>query len=574
MGILDQAFKSRCALAGLVLGACFAGLIGRLVYLQAFKESLFERKAENQHRVEIVLEPRRGEISDAKGRILAMSVPTKTVFAVPADIEDPAKTIEAISRIVPVGKDVLEKIKAGKTFVYVKRKLDPDLADRIKALKLRGIYFQEDSKRKYPKGELLCHVLGFVGVDDEGLEGLELRLDNHLRGAKGKRMTERDATGREILPLRNQDILPQDGCNVTLTVDEVIQHIAETELALAVDKFHPVSASILVIEPATGDILAMANLPHYDPNNAGKAPEESRRNRAITDFFEPGSTFKMVTAAGALNEKIVSLDDTFFCENGKFKYGGRVLNDHHPYGSLTVQRIIEVSSNIGVAKIGMKLGETKLYEYIKNFGFGQLTGIPLAGEVTGISRPPSRWSKLSITRIPMGQEIAATPLQTAMAYAAIANKGVLMKPRIIKAISDTSGRVVQDYPVTVTRRVLREDAVKKLIVSLKGVVGDEGTAAKASVDGYTVAGKTGTAQKVDPDGRYSHRNFYASFVGFVPAQDPQLLVMVAMNEPKPFYYGGTVAAPVFSQVAERTLKYMEIGPDKETRLARLEGAGS
>lgn len=566
---LDPIFKRRCLIACAVLCACFLGLAGRLVYLQAFQSRILEKKAENQHKVDIVLEPRRGEISDSKGRILAMSVPTKTIFAVPAEIKDPAKTVDAISRIIPVTPDVLEKIRAGKNFVYVKRKIDPEIADRIKALDLDGIYFQEDSKRKYPKGELLAHILGFVGVDDEGLEGLELTLDKHLRGVKGLRLTERDATGREILPLRNKDVLPQDGCNVVLTVDEVIQHIAETELALACEKFHPVSASILVIDPKTGDLLAIANMPSYDPNNAGKVPLDHRRNRALTDFFEPGSTFKMVAAGAVLNEKLVKLSDTIFCENGNFAAGGRVLHDHHPYGNLTLQRVIEVSSNIGMAKLGMKLGETRFYDYIKKFGFGQLTGIPLPGEVSGISRPPSRWSKLSITRIPMGQEIAATPLQMAMAYAAVANKGVLMKPRIIKSITDPNGKVVVEYPVTMVRRVLSEDAVKHLTTALKGVVTEAGTAAKADVKGYSVAGKTGTAQKVDPDGRYSHRNFYSSFVGFVPADDPKLLVMVAMNEPKPLYYGGTVAAPVFAQVAERTLKYLGIAPNEETRLAEL-----
>ncbi len=564
---LDPVHKRRCLITGAILGACLFALAGRLIFLQGYQSELFGQKAENQHKINIVLEPRRGEISDAKGRILAMSVPAKTIFAVPAQIPDPIAAIDAISKILPVSSEVLKSIQQGKNFVYVKRKVEPDLAERVKALRLEGIYFQDDSKRKYPKGELLSNILGFVGVDDEGLEGLELLLDKYLKGVKGSRLTERDATGREILPLRTQDILPVDGCNVVLTIDEVVQHIAETELALACEKFRPASASVLVVDPKTGDLLGLANYPSYDPNNAGRVPQDARRNRAITDFFEPGSTFKMVTAAGALNEKVVRLGDVFFCENGIFRAAGRILHDHHPYGNLTVQRIVEVSSNIGIAKVGIKLGETKLYEYIKKFGFGDLTHIPLPGEVAGIVRPPSRWSKLSITRIPMGQELTTTPLQMAMAYAAVANKGVLMKPRIIKQVVDPNGKILLEYPVSIVRRVLKEETVKTLTTALMGVVTEAGTAAKARIQGYTVAGKTGTAQKVDPDGHYSHKNFYSSFVGFVPAEDPQLLIMVAMNEPKPLYYGGTVAAPVFNQVAERTLKYLGIAPDEEIRLA-------
>jgi len=555
--------KSRLRLVFIVLFCLLGALTVRLSYLQYVLKDAFVCRARNQHKMTVVLDPKRGEIYDTRGRVLALNVPTKSVFVVPDDIESPFPVVEALAPLLGIDRDELfRKVTQKKTFVYVKRKIHREVAKKIEEMKLKGVYLHEDSKRFYPKNELLANLMGVVDIDDNGLEGIELYYDRYLKGTPGVRMSEKDAAGREIIPLRFQDVPPIDGNNITLTIDEVVQHIAETALETAYQTFHPECASVIVMDVQNGDILAMANRPTYDPNRVNDFPAENRRNRAITDFFEPGSTFKTITGVAALNENAVRLEDQFFCENGAWGVAGHVLHDSHPYGTLTFKQIIEVSSNIGICKVAARIGADRLYAYVKNFGFGSQTGIGLPGEVAGISRPVSRWSKLSMTAIPMGQELTVTPLQLVRAYAAIANGGVLLKPRIVKRIVSAKGELVREYIPEAVRRVVSEEAAKRITCALKAVVGAHGTAKRANLDGYEVAGKTGTAQKIGPDGRYSHTLFFSSFIGFVPADKPRVVIMVSLNEPRPQYYGGVVAAPAFKEIAGRVMKYMDVQPDK------------
>jgi cell division protein FtsI/penicillin-binding protein 2 len=339
-----------------------------------------------------------------------------------------------------------------------------------------------------------------------------------------------------------------------------MQHIVEGALAEAMEKHAPVSASCVVVRPRTGEILAMVTLPNFDPNNPGAAPADARRNRVICDVAEPGSTFKIVVVAGALNEQIVRLADTFDCERGHFVYAGKVLRDHESYGVLTVENIITKSSNIGAAKIGIKMGEPQMYQYVRNFGFGTRTGLPLLGEVSGIVHPLKDWSKLSLSRIPMGHEIAVTPLQMVMAMCAIANHGCLMRPMLVDRLEDRQGNVVARYYPQKVRQVISPAAATQMVQALKTVVSPEGTAPKAALEHYTVAGKTGTAQKAGLGG-YLPGKYFSSFAGFFPADEPELCIYVAMDEPKQGYYGGQTAAPIFKQIAERAANYLNICPD-------------
>jgi cell division protein FtsI/penicillin-binding protein 2 len=360
--------------------------------------------------------------------------------------------------------------------------------------------------------------------------------------------------------LRDQDVEPRDGLNVVLTIDSVIQHVLESALAEAMQKHEPISVTGIAIRPRTGEILAMATLPTFDPNNPGASPADARRNRMITDILEPGSTFKIVVVSGALNDGKVKLSDTFECEHGRFAYAGRILHDHESYGTLTVEGIITKSSNIGAAKIGIELGPQRLYDYIRGFGFGEKTGIPLLGEVPGFVPVPKNWYKVSLAQIPMGHGVTVTRLQMAMAMSAIANGGVLMRPMLVDRLEDREGNLVAKYSPQSVRRVMSEDAAREMVKALKTVTTSEGTAPKAALEYYDVAGKTGTAQKAGAGG-YMPGKYFSSFVGFFPADNPELCISIVLDEPKHGYYGGQVAAPAFKQVAELAANYLSIRPD-------------
>jgi cell division protein FtsI/penicillin-binding protein 2 len=387
-----------------------------------------------------------------------------------------------------------------------------------------------------------------------------MMLDSKLSGVPGWRRTETDVRRRELVAYRHQDVEAQDGMNVVLTLDSGLQHIVELELAEAMRRHEPISASAVVVRPRTGEILAMATLPNFDPNKPGEFPMDALRNRVISDVAEPGSTFKIVVVSAALNEGIVSLDDTFHCENGSFYFGGRRLRDYGSYGLLTVKGIITKSSNIGTAKIGIQMGEAKLHQYIRDFGFGVRTGLPLPGEVNGIVHPPKQWSKISIAQIPMGHGIAVTPLQMTMAMAAIANDGVLMRPALVRRLEDPDGNLVADFQPQMVRRVVSETAARQMNAALQTVVLQEGTGKQARLEHYTAAAKTGTAQKAGPGG-YMPGKYFSSFIGFFPADFPELCITVVLDEPKNGHFGGSSAGPVFKGIAERSARYLNIKPD-------------
>jgi len=394
-------------------------------------------------------------------------------------------------------------------------------------------------------------------------------MEDYLQGQAGYEVIERDRKGREIRALRAEELGPRDGYNVVLTIDQVIQHTAEQELEKAMAEFRPQAGVIIVSRPKTGEIIAMSSRPTFDPTSMDAASADARRNRCISDVAEPGSTFKIVVCSGALNEGIVSLSDQFDCERGAFMYAGRVLHDAHPYGVLSVEEILFHSSNIGAAKVGLRMGPARLYQYIRRYGFGHKTGIALPGEVSGIAHPLARWNGLSITRIPMGHEVAVTPLQMLMALNTIANGGTLMKPMIVKSVVDSDGTPIFQYEPQQIGQVITPRAAMLMTTALRRVVSPEGTAPKAAVTGYDVAGKTGTAQKIE-NGQYV-RKYYSSFIGYFPAANPEVSILVSLDEPtEGAYYGGSVAGPVFRAVAEKVAQYLGLEPQTpQTQVAQL-----
>jgi cell division protein FtsI/penicillin-binding protein 2 len=606
--------RRRLVVLTIILGLCFVGLGCRLADLQWARHDEFARTAEEQQEHVYYREAPRGDIRDHRGNLLATSIPVKRVcvdpsimkvhhaeiarFVAPLMNTNETALLNAFTRtrvneegkVVPAQYAVLrnkvpvddwEKIHAALTNQFAAlvaaagRKLSKTEERELLLAWTKAIYPEEDQIRNYPNGQLAAHVLGFTGPHDvvakgrtnsivTGREGIEATFDDKLHGARGWVRTRTSSGRRELYMFREQDVESCPGLNVVLTLDARVQQIAEEELAATMVKHSPQSASVIVVRPRTGEILALATMPTFDPNNFGRIKDPSvRRNRAITDTFEPGSTFKTVTLAGALNDGAARLADMYNCENGAFVFAGKVLHDHEHYGVMSVEEIIAKSSNIGTAKVAIKLGQTRTFKYIWDFGFGQRTGIPLAGESPGILPRVKDWKPIHISRIPIGQGVAATPLQMAMAMAAVANGGVLMRPMLVDSLVDEKGQTVVKYQPAALRRVINESTARLTTQALKSVVQKGGTAAdKAALEHYTVAGKTGTAQKV-VNGEYSHDKFYASFIGFFPADNAELCIAVSIDEPnkKYGYYGAQVAAPVFKRIAERTANFLNVKPD-------------
>lgn len=589
----------------------FTGLGYRLVDLQVLRHDELSKLAHADTEREYWQAPRRGDILDTHGNLLATSVPVKTICADPSLMgNQQAVVAHALAPLLQMNEaDLYQKLfpritrdehgqVSTNNLHYVRlQKNVPDQTWQQIQLAMSQLDFGVDEKklpkaqqaflhdlresaifaepgemRIYPNGALAAQVLGFSGteeskVDDHlvseitGRDGIELALNDELSGVAGWRVTETDRQQHELVSMRDEDVQVRDGLNVELTIDAVIQHILETSLAEALQKHTPRSITGIVMRPSTGEILAMASLPNYDPNQPNTVTPDMR-NRDITDVMEPGSTFKIVAISGALNDGIVHLNDPFDCEQGHFAYAGRILHDHEPFGILTTEGIITKSSNIGAAKIGIKLGEDRLYDYASEYGFGERTGIPLPGEVGGILYPVKDWTKVSIAQIPMGQGVGVTRLQMLMAMGAIANDGWLMRPMLVKCLTDGDGNIVQQYEPQRVRQIVSDDTVKQMIEALKTVVSPQGTAPGAAMKEYVVAGKTGTAQKVE-NGVYVHNKYYASFIGFFPADNPQLIISIVMDEPKEGYYGGLVCGPVFREVAERCASYLNIPPDED-----------
>ncbi len=582
------------------LTAALALLGGRLVNLQVVRHDELRALAQTNTVRTIARQPMRGQILDIRGNPLATSRPAKTVCANPSLLGNRREAVawalapllqtdesSLAARLAPRLIEVNGKTNLGQ-YVVLKNKVPLETWEKIKQtmaqlsfdvdetklktsernfyrnLRSKAIFAEDDQIRVYPNQRLAAHVLGFVSSAEEqtGLSGIELAFNTDLSGIPGWRKTEMDKHQRELVAYRDEDVEPRDGLNVVLTLDAGLQNIVETELAAGVAKHCPISASCIMVRPRTGEILAMATLPNFDPNQPGQSPMEALRNRVISDTAEPGSTFKIVVVTAGLNEHAVSLNDVFDCEHGHFSYGGRVLHDHESFGLLTVENIITKSSNIGAAKIGIRLGQDKLYEYIGKFGFGRRTGIPLPAEREGTVYPLKAWNKVSIAQIPMGQGVAVTPLQMVMAMSALANHGVLMRPMLVNRLEDPGGKLVAKYEPQPVRQVACQETINEMVTALKTVVTPEGTAVQGALEHYTVAGKTGTAQKVE-HGEYVQK-YFSSFVGFFPADNPELCISVVMDEPRDSHYGGLVAAPVFHAIAERAANYLNLKPDIET----------
>ncbi|MDO8525510.1 MAG: penicillin-binding transpeptidase domain-containing protein [Candidatus Omnitrophota bacterium] len=500
--------------------------------------------------------PTRGTIFDNSMRVLAVNLNSNSVFVNSREVKDKPALAKTLSGILKLNESyILQRLSRDKAFVWIKRKISPQEEEAIKKLKLEGVSTRKESKRFYPDKALACHAIGTVDIDNTGLEGLELYYNKYLKGESGWLITTQDAKRKLLESYQYEFMPPRNGFSLVLTIDEVIQNVAERELRKMYEKYNAKGASIIVMDPRTGDILALANFPNFDLNEPGKRPSDSVRNRAINDFFEPGSVFKIVAASGLLEEKLVTFDTRFDCENGQWKIGRRTLHDHTPHGVLTFKQVIEHSSNIGTVKAASILGKARMFKYLEAFGFREKTGLDLPGEVVGINRPLSKWSGVSMYAIPMGQEVTTTAIQLACAISVIADNGYLVKPRIVKEILDDKGRVIKEFPPVLRRKVLSTGTVLKMRSILMGVV-TSGTGRKAGMKDYTAGGKTGTAQKVEPGGVYSHDKFVGSFIGFAPVDNPILAVAVYIDEPHPVYYGGDVAAPVFKNVVDDSLKYL------------------
>ena len=548
-------------LAGvLVLWCC--GICLRLVYLQIFRYGTFEQRAQHQQQRTVEVSARRGIIYDRAGRELAMSVSVDSAFAVPTEIPDLAGTISLISRITKSDpRELLARCKAGKTFCWVARKADAETAERIRSLNLRGIYFQKESKRFYPKGELAAQMIGYVGTDDEGLSGIEREFDDQLRGRPGEMLISVDARRKWFGSVEKQ---PEPGQNVVLTIDQQIQYIAERELETAMEQTKAISGTVVVENPHTGEILALANRPTFNPNLTREVSPDKLKNHAVSDVYEPGSTFKLVTISAALEEKLTNPQEVFDCQMGSIVINGMRIHDSRPHGRLSVADILAESSDVGSIKIGMRLGDDRLYKYIRGFGFGQPTGIELPGETRGLTKPPSRWSKVSFAAISMGQEIGITPLQLADLISTMANDGSRVAPRVVAAISDpqSTPQTIAFHPVE-QQRVISPFTAAEMRQMMQGVV-LHGTGKKAILEGYSSAGKTGTAQKVDPATHaYSHTKYVGSFAGFAPVNNPSIVVAVILDSAVGLHQGGQVAAPVFHRIAQQVLEYLHTPHDVE-----------
>ncbi|RNC72653.1 MAG: PASTA domain-containing protein [Desulfuromonadales bacterium] len=539
----------------------------RAFYLQVVKRDYLLKLADRQHQKIVPLTPARGTIYDANGAALAVSVEMDSCYAEPKSVEDINDAAVKLAPVLGMPKETLhKKLQGNKNFVWLQRRLTPDVVKRIKALELDGIGFVKETKRFYPNSEIASHVIGFTGLDPEGLEGVEKRYDSTILGGTGYLVTERDALGRDVALKGTVVQNGAKGHNVTLTLDKNIQYITEKELAKAVDKSGAKAGTAIVMDPHTGRVLAMANYPTFNLNMPASSPPALWRNRAVADSYEPGSTFKVFLIAAALDEKVIRATDGVNCEGGSFSIGGRVIHDTHKYGRLSIAEVLKFSSNIGAAKIGNRLGPSRLYAYLKNFGIGERSGIDLPGEVNGNLRQASKWYPIDLATVSFGQGVTASSIQLAAAFSAIANGGVLMRPYMVEKITDNEGNVVSAVEPQPRHRVVSTETAKAVARMMEGVAVEGGTGTNAAVEGYRVAGKTGTAQKVDPVTRgYSLTKRTASFIGFVPADRPRLTILVMIDEPKTSPYGGVVAAPAFSAIALQSLCYLKVPPDSIVR---------
>ena len=574
----NDAAMARARLLGkLVVGALYFGLaivLGRCFLLQCLPERRLEALAKSQHWRQVPVEAHRGRIFDCNGRLLANTVEAQSVYVDPTKVKSEHRALLAshLSRVVGISRtEVLRKLNSERRFVFIRRFLSQAEAHKVWRLMkhestrnlFKPVHLMAESRRSYPNDGLAGQVLGVVGTEQNGLEGIEVQWNSVLSGEGGNQILIRDERGRSILLPGLRGKPPRPGDDLYLTIDSVIQEIVEKELAKAMDESKPRCAWAVVIDPRTGDILAMASEPNFNfgHRNRYSRAEFSRRsrNRVVADIYELGSTFKPFVAAAALNERLVKINTVFHCGHGSWRFGKRILHDHHPYGELDVAGILIKSSNVGSARIATLLGPWRLYAYLRELGFGQRTGIRFPGEAKGILRPVRDWTSYSVQSIALGQEISATPLQMAMAFSTIANGGVLLRPRLVKKVADAQGRTLHTIPIVPVRRVYRSDMLREELNAALCRVVREGTGRKARVEGYPIAGKTGTAQKL----RIGRSTYMGSFISYAPADDPRLVIYFGVDEPTGSYYGGKVAAPHVGEIYRQVFEYLNIQPNME-----------
>ncbi|MEO0454280.1 MAG: penicillin-binding protein 2 [Verrucomicrobiota bacterium] len=582
---MNTPLRRRALLVILLFTTGFTTISTRLIFLQMVDHQVYLEEAGEMHYDTVVIPPRRGSVMDVKGRVLAQTLIVIDLHIDGKLVKEDPEPLTEVAEILNVPLDQLQsQISEKNRFKLISRELNEDVVKQLAALEYRPLRLEQRLLRVYPNSHEGSHVIGFTNqlnkeIDggeremktEEGIIGVERIMDKYLRGIPGERRVVRDRDGHEIAAYRQYNRPATNGLNVVLSLDAGVQNIIESEADRLIEEFSPESLNIVVVRPSTGEILGLTNRPSFNPNNRAELKTEQLRNGAVMDLFEPGSGFKIITLAAALNEGIAALDTPIFCENGKFFYAERWLHDSKPHGLLPLSECFAVSSNIAFAKLGLSLEKERLYKYIRQFGFGETLQNPemaLKGEARGILRPPNYWSNLSPTRIPIGYEIAATNLQMAMAVAAIANEGKLMEPILVKALVDENERMVKQYLPKVVRKVVDQDVAEDVIKAMQDVV-VTGTGKAASVDGFPVAGKTGTARKVI-EGSYAKGAYYSSFIGFLPAEDPEFLVSVVVNQPQgESYYASKVAAPSFGRIGRRVAQQLDLVKPQNSAFAKL-----
>ncbi len=579
--------KGRLFFVTAVLLCLFAAILARAFHLQIIGSEAYKKRADDQHITSITVSSKRGDIYDRNSNELAVSVNVDSVYAKPAEIKSPGSAARKLSVLLGLDARKLEsRLRSKRAFVWLKRQIDLTGESRERVLSIDGINLVKEPRRYYPNGSLASNLIGFTGVDSTGLEGLELYYDDVLRGSVRKVAGERDAKGRLLMFEDADKTAPIEGLRVELTIDKSIQYIAEKELKAAIDKSGSKGGMAIVMNPYTGEVIALANMPTFDPNNYRKFSPAQWRDKGVTDVSEPGSVLKSFLMAAAIEEGVVEPNDIIYCENGKYKVANRIIHDSRQHGWLSVAQILKYSSNIGSLKIGRKLGPERLYRYLRAFGFANKTGVDLPGEASGRLSHYSDWSKVTLETVSFGQGISTTGVQLVTALSAIANGGFLMRPYIVKSIMDPRGETIRETNPAIVRRVVSAETAKVVTDMLIAVTEPGGTGVLAASGSFSVAGKTGTAQKPDlVHGGYQKNGYIASFLGFVPARNPKLVIYVALDEPAgKHYHGGTVAGPVFAAIADQSLSYMGIFPDNpidgpvaekaEIRFKLASGAGA
>ena len=552
--------RKRVACLFLVIVVVMVTLGCRLIYLQFYRSNWLTENALDQRIRDIPVESKRGTIFDRNGKELGVSISAESIYAIPAEILNVDDTAAKLAAILALDKEKLAaKLKKRQAFIWIQRKVDNNVASDVKRLNLAGIGLTQESRRYYPHDNLAAHILGFTGIDSQGLDGVELTFDNYLKGRNGSIVVEYDARGREIPYASHRFVKPIDGNDIYLTIDVVIQQIVERELERVMQETQAKATTIIAIDPHTGEILALANRPDYNPNRFAEVSPQLWRNIAVANAYEPGSTFKIITTTAVLGEKVVSLTDRFF-DPGSVEVQGRRIHCWKAggHGSETFQEVVENSCNVGFVNAGLKLGSDSFYKYLDAFGMGQLTNIDLAGEAKGIVIKKSKVQPLDIATMSMGQSIAVTPMQLATAVAAVANDGERLRPQIVREVRDKNGEIIRGFQPDIVSQVVDKQTAQTVKKVLESVVAN-GTGKGAYIEGFSIAGKTGTAQKVG-EGGYMAGKYVASFAGFTPADDPQIVMLVIIDEPVGLYYGGQIAAPAFAAVMKDILQYLKVTP--------------